>query len=96
MYDDIQQIVVQGYTTKDDATSEEIEALIYPSDAVYEELNIKREESYNAPEVMERIQSAVSKVNKTLQPYARITRITILENALEMTTTKKIKRNYKK
>ena len=96
LYDDIQQIVVQGYTTKDDATSEEIEALIYPSDAVYEELNIKREESYNAPEVMERIQSAVSKVNKTLQPYARITRITILENELEMTTTKKIKRNYKK
>ena len=41
-------------------------------------------------------ESEVSKVNKTLQPYARITRVTILENPLEMTTTKKIKRNYKK
>ena len=43
-----------------------------------------------------RLFGEVSKVNKTLQPYARITRVTILENPLEMTTTKKIKRNYKK
>ena len=94
--DDVQQIVVQGYANAEDETAEEIEALIYPSDSVYEELGQKREESYNSPEVTARIQSEVSKVNKTLQPYARITRITILENPLEMTTTKKIKRNYKK
>lgn len=94
--DDVQQIVVQGYANAEDETAEEIEALIYPSDSVYEELGQKREESYNSPEVTARIQGEVSKVNKTLQPYARITRITILENPLEMTTTKKIKRNYKK
>ena len=94
--DDVQQIVVQGYANAEDETAEEIEALIYPSDSVYEELGQKREESYNSPEVTARIQSEVSKVNKTLQPYARITRVTILENPLEMTTTKKIKRNYKK
>lgn len=94
--DDVQQIVVQGYANAEDETAEEIEALIYPSDSVYEELGQKREESYNSAEVTARIQSEVSKVNKTLQPYARITRITILENPLEMTTTKKIKRNYKK
>lgn len=94
--DDVQQIVVQGYANAEDETAEEIEALIYPSDSVYEELGQKREESYNSPEVTARIQSEVSKINKTLQPYARITRVTILENPLEMTTTKKIKRNYKK
>lgn len=94
--DDIQQIVVQGYANAEDETAEEIEALIYPSDSLYEELGQKREESYNSPEVTARIQNEVSKVNKTLQPYARITRVTILENPLEMTTTKKIKRNYKK
>ena len=94
--DDIQQIVVQGYTTKEDETSEEIEALIYPSDSAYEALGQKREEDYNSAQINQRIQNEVSKVNKTLQPYARITRITILENPLEMTTTKKIKRNYKK
>ena len=94
--DDIQQIVVQGYTTSQDDSSEEIEALIYPNDSLYETLGQKREENFNSPEVTEKIQNEVSKVNKTLQPYARITRITILENPLEMTTTKKIKRNYKK
>lgn len=94
--DDVQQIVVQGYANAEDETAEEIEALIYPSDSLYEELGQKREESYNSPEVTARIQNEVSKVNKTLQPYARITRVTILENPLEMTTTKKIKRNYKK
>ena len=94
--DDVQQIVVQGYTTKEDETSEEIEALIYPSDSAYEALGQKREEDYNSAQINERIQNEVSKVNKTLQPYARITRITILENPLEMTTTKKIKPNYKK
>ena len=94
--DDVQQIVVQGYANAEDETAEEIEALIYPSDSVYEELGQKREVSFNSPEVTARIQAEVSKVNKTLQPYARITRITILENPLEMTTTKKIKRNYKK
>ena len=94
--DDIQQIVVQGYTTKEDETSEEIEALIYPSDSAYEALGQKREEDFNSVQINQRIQNEVSKVNKTLQPYARITRITILENPLEMTTTKKIKRNYKK
>ena len=94
--DDIQQIVVQGYTTKEDETSEEIEALIYPSDSAYEALGQKREEDFNSAQINQRIQNEVSKVNKTLQPYARITRITILENPLEMTTTKKIKRNYKK
>ena len=94
--DDIQQIVVQGYTTSEDEHSEEIEALIYPSDSAYEALGQKREEDYNSAQIIERIQNEVSKVNKTLQPYARITKVTILENPLEMTTTKKIKRNYKK
>ena len=78
------------------AGSEEIEALIYPSDSAYEALGQKREEDFNSAQINQRIQNEVSKVNKTLQPYARITRITILENPLEMTTTKKIKRNYKK
>ena len=38
----------------------------------------------------------VNKVNKTLQPYSIITKITILDEPLAMTTTQKVKRNYKK
>jgi len=29
-------------------------------------------------------------------PYQRITKVTVLETPLEMTTTMKVKRNYKK
>lgn len=41
------------------------------------------------------IQAAVDRVNKKLLPYQRISRVTILDKPLEMTTTLKVKRNYK-
>ena len=50
----------------------------------------------SASVVKEAIEDIVAEVNKKLQPYARISRITILEEALEMTTTKKVKRTYNK
>ena len=42
------------------------------------------------------VQEIVNKINRKLLPYQRITRLTILEKPLEMTTTLKVKRNYKK
>ncbi len=94
--DDIQQITVQGYVAKAETKSEEIEALVYPADSVYEKLNVSRNDSYSSEDVLEIIQNDVDTVNRTLQPYARITKITILEQPLETTTTLKVKRNYKK
>lgn len=41
------------------------------------------------------IQAAVDRVNKKILPYHRISRVTILDKPLEMTTTLKVKRNYK-
>ena len=38
----------------------------------------------------------IDRVNRTLQPYQRISKVTILDEPLEMTTTKKVKRNYSK
>jgi hypothetical protein len=38
------------------------------------------------------IKAIIDNVNKTFPPYAKISRITILKEALEMTTTKKVKR----
>ncbi|MCQ2573761.1 MAG: AMP-binding protein [Treponema sp.] len=93
MFSNIQQIVVQGYDTE---RGEEIEALIYPADSVFEALGMKRESAWNSKEVSELIKADVASVNKNLQPYARITRTTILENPLAQTTTMKVKRNYKK
>ena len=78
--------------------SEEIEALIYPADCCYEKCGCagKRGEADADAKVLVHVEEIVSKINKGLQPYARITKITILEQPLEMTTTKKVKRIYKK
>ena len=91
---DIQQIVIQGYS-ESEAEGEMIEALVYPSDDLYARLQTERAPMV-VDEVKEIIQVEVNKVNKTLQPYARITRLTILDKPLDMTTTQKVKRNYKK
>ena len=93
MHTNVQQIMVQGYETEN---GEEIEALIYPADSVFETLGKKRETDWNSAEVANLIKDDVDAVNKTLQPYARITRTTILETPLAQTTTMKVKRNYKK
>lgn len=95
LYYDIQQITVQEYqATK---TSEiEIEALIYPADDLYKRLNVERSADPENPNVVKEVQKIVNKVNSTLPSYAHISKITILKEALEMTTSLKVKRNYKK
>lgn len=96
LYDDVKQITVQGYYKDEDKTSEEIEALICPSDDLYTRLGIDRNSNFAQDEVYDEIHKIVNKVNKTLQSYAQITKITILKEPLEMTTSLKVKRNYKK
>lgn len=93
LYYDVEQIMVRGYIADKDHKSEEIEALIYPSNDLLAKLQVKRENASENKIVYEEIKAIVDKVNKTLQPYARISKITILDKALEMTTTRKIKRN---
>lgn len=95
---DIQQITVRGYVANKNTKSEEIEAMIYPSDSFFEKMNFSREVSIRddtkKAEVLKSISKIVEKINKKLQPYQRITKITILEKPLEMTTTMKVKRNF--
>ena len=43
--------------------------------------------------IKERIDAIISEVNQRLLPYQRIERVTILGEPMEMTTTKKIKRD---
>ncbi|MBQ7881508.1 MAG: AMP-binding protein [Treponema sp.] len=96
LYTDISQITVQGYVEDKSTKAEKIEALIYVSDDVYTRLNIERAGNEQNEKVLEVVKEYVSKVNKDLQPYARISKITLLDKALEMTTTQKVKRNYNK
>lgn len=96
LYTDIQQVTVQGYYKDGDTSSEEIEALIYPSDDMYNRLNVDRTADPENEKVLKEVNEIVAKVNKTFQSYSHITKVTILKEALEMTTTLKVKRNYKK
>lgn len=93
---DIEQITVQGYIMDEATKSEGIEALIYPSDELFNRLQLLRGDLESTDLVKETVDGLVAEVNRRLQPYSRISRTTILEEPLEMTTTKKVKRMYKK
>lgn len=93
---DIEQITVQGYLMDEATKSEGIEALIYPSDELFNRLKLLRGDLESADLVKETLERLVAEVNRRLQPYSRISRTTILEEPLEMTTTKKVKRTYNK
>ena len=94
LYDEIQQITVRGYYADEEKTSEEIEALIYPSDDLYKSLGFERNNEFVQDEVLEAIQKIVSKVNKNFQAYSQISKVTLLKEPLEMTTSQKVKRNF--
>ena len=61
--------------------------MIYPSEDYYKEKGFSREE------IGKDIEATVTAVNKTLVGYKKIEKITILDKPMDMTTTKKIKRN---
>ena len=84
LYDEVEQILVKGYIKDKKNRTEEIEALFYPSEDF--------SKSRTAEEIEARMNEIVHEVNKDLQSYMRITRIRVLDEALEMTSTKKIKR----
>ena len=79
LYDEIEQILIRGYLLDKKMKVEAIEALIYPG-----------EESQNLDKA--RFQEIIDEVNRELKPYQRISRLTILDEPMEMTTTRKIKR----
>lgn len=92
LYYDVEQIMVRGYIANETTKSEQIEALIYPSDDLIKRLGVSRDDVMGNFKVCDEMKIIVDKVNRTLQPYARIAKITILNKPLEMTTTRKIKR----
>ena len=86
-YANIEQILVRGYQQKKDVPCEAIEAVIYPSPDYYKEKNMDK------AAVTADIEETVKLVNKSLVGYKKIEKITILDQPMDMTTTKKIKRN---
>ena len=95
-YNDIEQITVQGYIMDAATKSEGIEALVYPADELLKKLDVMRGDTTEDDSVSLAINDIVNTVNKTLQAYQRISKVTILTEPLEMTTTRKVKRTYAK
>ena len=96
LYDDIEQITVQGFIPEGQDAGEEIEALVYPADALLSKLGADRKNPSDMEKVLAKVNEIVDEVNKNLLTYQRIKKVTMLDQPLEMTTTKKVKRIYKK
>ncbi|HQB54391.1 MAG TPA: AMP-binding protein [Sphaerochaeta sp.] len=92
LYDEIDTICVLGYIVDKQKKSEGIRALIYPSQKYSDEMAKTHGEKAVA-EIEKRMNQIVSEVNKSLQPYKKITRVTVVNEPLEMTSTKKVKRH---
>lgn len=95
-YNDIEQITVQGYIMDEKTKSEGIEACIYPAEELFKRLDVKRGTPSAQGFVQKELDEIVEKVNKDLKPYQRISKVTLLSEPLEMTTTRKVKRIYNK
>ncbi|HDQ14336.1 MAG TPA: long-chain fatty acid--CoA ligase [Sediminispirochaeta sp.] len=89
LYDEIEQILVRGYLLDEKMKTEGIEALIYPNMDAFTGDDGR---SQSTREIEKRMDEIVKQVNAQLLPYKRIARIEVLEEPMEMTTTKKIKR----
>lgn len=86
LYDDIDQVCVVGYMIDKEMKSEGIRVLIYPSKKYSDSVNGDKS-------VIERhMNDIVSEVNKDLQSYKKITKVTVVDTPMPMTSTKKIKR----
>jgi len=96
LYDDIEQITVQGFIPEGQDAGEEIEALVYPADGLLSKLGADRKNPSDMEKVTAKVNEIIDEVNKNLLTYQRIKKVTILDEPLEMTTTKKVKRIYKK
>lgn len=93
LYDEIDQILVRGYVENRYSRAENIEALIYPSPDWISKLTAEAGSQAKAWDEAEgKLKSFVEEVNQKLRPYQKITRVTILREPMEMTTTKKVKR----
>ncbi|MDR0453060.1 MAG: AMP-binding protein [Treponema sp.] len=92
LFEEIDQILVRGFVQDKRMKVEGIEALVYP---VPEAFGGNAETGPAAPkeEIKARVEKIVAEVNQRLLPYQRIERVVLLDKPMEMTTTKKIKRD---
>ena len=89
LFEEIDQILVRGFVADKKLKTEGIEAMVYPTP----ELKNAEGKPLSKEEITKRINEIVTEVNTRLLPYQKIDRTTVVDQPMEMTTTKKIKRD---
>lgn len=92
LHPEVEQVLIRGYVQDKKAKIEGIEALIFPSREYFEGAGSRDGAGIDSGDVEARIRRVVDEVNSKMLPYQRISKVTLLEEPLEMTTTKKVKR----
>ena len=92
LFDEIETICVCGYITDAKTQSEGIRAIVYPSEKFVTAMEKEHGKDMAKAAVEKRIEAIIREVNKELQAYKKITRTTVVDEPLELTSTKKIKR----
>lgn len=85
LYYDVDQICVMGYVLDAKMKTEGVCAVIYPS------LDCQKSITDKAA-MQKHMEEIVDEVNKELLPYKRIRKVFVIDEPMEMTSTKKIKR----
>lgn len=80
----VEQVLIRGYQARKESPSESIEAVIYPSQEYYAEHKV---------DIQQDLEGVIKEINQTISLYKKISKLTILTQPMEMTSTKKIKRN---
>ena len=88
LYYQIEQVMVRGFLADEKTRSEGIEAVIYPSREYYEE-----EGNFDSKSITRDLLRIIKSVNRELPVYKRIDRFRIVNEALPMTSTRKVKRS---
>ena len=93
LYDEVEQVLICGYEIDKAMKSEGIEARLYPNhDFFFKDAPAAKMGATGGAAMEERMREVVEEVNQKLLSYQKITKVTVLSEPLEMTTTKKIKR----
>ena len=86
LYDEIDQVCVIGYLIDEAMKSEGIRVLIYPAEKYAKSVGGDK------AAIEKHMNEIVAEVNKELQSYRKITKVTVVDSPMPMTSTKKIKR----
>ncbi|MCK9287403.1 MAG: AMP-binding protein [Sphaerochaetaceae bacterium] len=93
LYDEIDQICVLGFVLDEKMKTEGIRALVHPSEKFVDEMKQRfPDDKQRKAEMNKHMDEIVEKVNKDLLPYKRISRVDLVDEPFEMSSTKKIKR----